>query len=124
MEKHKKLAALALGGLLLTVSTSGVALATLAPAQGSIKITQDNEANYANLASVTLDQAVAQALKAQPGKVIKAGLENENGYLVWGIEVASNNQIHEVKIDAKNAKILKIENDKPDSNKENAEEND
>jgi uncharacterized membrane protein YkoI len=123
MKNTKKLAALALGGLLLTTSAAGIAAAS-GQLNGSIKITQDNEANYANLASVTIDQAVASALKAQPGKVIKAELENENGYLVWGVEVASNNQINEVKVDAQNAKILKIEKDKVDSQKESAEEND
>ncbi len=123
MKNTKKLAALALGGFLLTTSAAGIATATQ-QINGSIKITQDNEANYANLASVSLDQAVASALKAQPGKVIKAGLENEDGFLVWGVEVASNNQIHEVKVDAKNAKVLKIETDQPDSQKEGPEEND
>jgi uncharacterized membrane protein YkoI len=123
MKNTKKLAALALGGLLLTTSAAGIAVAS-GQLNGSIKITQDNEANYATLASVTIDQAVASALKAQPGKVIKAELENENGYLVWGVEVASNNQINEVKVDAQNAKILKIEKDKVDSQKESAEEND
>jgi len=123
MKNTKKLAALALGGLLLTTSAAGIAVAS-GQLNGSIKITQDNEANYATLASVTIDQAVASALKTQPGKVIKAELENENGYLVWGVEVASNNQINEVKVDAQNAKILKIEKDKVDSQKESAEEND
>ncbi|MGE4547449.1 MAG: PepSY domain-containing protein [Desulfurella sp.] len=123
MKNTKKLAALALGGLLLTTSAAGIATAS-GQLNGSIKITHDNEANYADLASVTIDQAVASALKAQPGKVIKAGLENEDGYLVWGVEVASNNQIHEVKIDAKNDKVLKIEKDQADSQKESAEEND
>jgi uncharacterized membrane protein YkoI len=123
MKNTKKLAALALGGLLLTTSAAGIAVES-GQLNGSIKITQDNEANYPTLASVTIDQAVASALKAQPGKVIKAELENENGYLVWGVEVASNNQINEVKVDAQNAKILKIEKDKVDSQKESAEEND
>ncbi|AHF97258.1 peptidase M4 [Desulfurella acetivorans A63] len=123
MKNTKKLAALALGGLLFATSAAGIATAN-SQLNGSIKITQDNEANYANLASVNIDQAVASALKAQPGQVIKAGLENEDGYLVWGVEIASNNQIHEVKVDAKNAKILKIEKDQPDSQKEGTEEND
>ncbi|PMP68566.1 PepSY domain-containing protein [Desulfurella multipotens] len=123
MKNTKKLAALALGGLLLATSAAGIATAS-SQLNGSIKITQDNEANYANLASVNIDQAVASALKAQPGQVIKAGLENEDGYLVWGVEIASNNQIHEVKVDAKNAKILKIEKAQPDSQKEGIEEND
>lgn len=123
MKNTKQLVALALGGLLFTASAAFVATAS-GQLNGSIKVTQDNEANYADISSVTIDQAVSSALKVQPGKVIKAELENEDGYLVWGVEVASNNQINEVKVDAKNAKILKIEKDQLDSQKENAEEND
>lgn len=123
MKNTKKLAVLALGGLLFTTSASGIALASQ-ELQSSVKITHDNEVNYAKLANVTIDRAIASALKVEPGQVIKAELENENGYLVWGVEVASNNQIHEVKVDAKNAKILKIGTDKPDSQKEKTEKND
>ncbi|ADR18057.1 PepSY domain-containing protein [Calditerrivibrio nitroreducens] len=123
MKNRKKLTALALGALLLATSAVGIAAAS-GQLSGSIKITQDNEVDYAKLASVNIDQAVASALKAQPGQVIKAGLENEDGFLVWGVEVALNNQIHEVKIDAKNAKVLKIETDQPDSQKEGSKEKD
>jgi len=123
MKNTKKLAAWALSGLLLSGSIAGIAKATQ-QLNGSIKITNDNEANYANLSKVTLDQAIASALKAQPGKIIKAELENEDGYLVWGVEIASNNQINEVKVDAGNAKVLKIEKDKLDSEKESSEKED
>ncbi len=123
MKNTKKLAAWALSGLLLSGSIAGIAKATQ-QLNGSIKITNDNEANYANLSKVTLDQAIASALKAQPGKIIKAELENEDGYLVWGVEIASNNQINEVKVDAGNAKVLKTEKDKLDSEKDSGEQED
>ncbi|OSS41294.1 hypothetical protein DESAMIL20_847 [Desulfurella amilsii] len=64
MKNTKKLTAL--GGLLLTTSAAGIATASN-QLNGSIKIMHDNEANYADLASLTIDQAVASALKAQPG---------------------------------------------------------
>ncbi len=123
MKNTKKLAALALSGLLLSGSVVGISKATQ-QLNGSTKITNQNEANYANLAKTTLDQAISSALQAQPGKVIKAELENESGYLVWGVEIASNNQIHDVKVDAGNAKVLKIEKDKLDSEKESGEQED
>lgn len=123
MKNTKKFLGLAFGGFLLAGTAAGVVKANQ-QINGGIKITQDNEANYANLSQVNLDQAVAAALKAQPGKVIKAGLENEEVYLVWGVEVASNNQIHEVKVDAKDAKILKIEKDTPDREEKHKQDKD
>jgi hypothetical protein len=45
--------------------------------------------------------------------VLRAELENENGYLVYGIEIAkTDHQIVEVKVDAGDGKILKVENDR------------
>ena len=51
-----------------------------------------------------------------PGKGLKAELENENGYLVYGVEIAeADRQIADVKVDAGNGKVLKIETDQKDN---------
>jgi uncharacterized membrane protein YkoI len=123
MNKTKKFLVLTVGGLLLTSTAIGVAKADQY-VTGSIKITQDNEINYADLSNTTIDQAVSSALAAQPGKVIKAKLEDENGTLVWNVDVVSNNQMYEVKVDAKNAKILSTGTDPIDKQKESVEEKD
>ena len=67
MESLKKLAVLALGVILLTASTVGVANADQ-QVTGSIRITQDNETSYADLSNTTIDQAMSSALAVQPGK--------------------------------------------------------
>jgi hypothetical protein len=83
---------------------------------GSIQVRNVEEAGFVDLANIPIDYAINAALGAVPGKVLKAGLENENGYLVYGVEVAkSDRQIADVKIDAGNGKVLKIETDQKDS---------
>ncbi|AWB10780.1 Peptidase propeptide and YPEB domain-containing protein [Thermodesulfobium acidiphilum] len=123
MNKAKKFAVLALGGILLTTSVAGIATANQY-VTGSIKVTQDNEASYADLSNTTVDQAISSALAAQPGKVIKAKLEDENGTLVWNVDVVSNNQMYEVKVDAKDARVLSTGVDQTDNQKESVEEKD
>jgi uncharacterized membrane protein YkoI len=66
----------------------------------------------AEMAKISLDSAVSEALKAVPGKVLKIELENENGYLVYGVEIAKlDHQVADVKVDAGNGKVLKIDAD-------------
>lgn len=56
-------------------------------------------------------------LNQVPGKVLKAELENENGYLVYGVEIVkADKQIADVKVDAGNGKILKVDVDQKDHN--------
>lgn len=90
---------------------------------GSILIGNDNEARYAELAKISMDSAVKEALNVVSGKVIKVELENENGYLVYGVEIVkADKQIADVKVDAGNGKILKIDLDHKDKNELHEEE--
>jgi uncharacterized membrane protein YkoI len=67
------------------------------------------------MAKVSLDEAVKAALQSVPGKVLKVELEDEDGYLVYGVEIAkADRQIADVKIDAGNGKLLKIDQDRND----------
>lgn len=58
--------------------------------------------------SVTVDDAVAAALKAVPGRVIEAELDDDDSKgLVWEIDVYGSDKVwHDVKVDADNAKVL------------------
>ncbi|WP_406392103.1 PepSY domain-containing protein [Streptomyces sp. NBC_00887] len=58
--------------------------------------------------SVTVDDAVAAALKAVPGRVIEAELEDDDGNgQVWELDVYGSDKVwHDVKVDADNAKVL------------------
>jgi uncharacterized membrane protein YkoI len=101
---------------LLTVG--GVALMSAQPAnqKGSIQINNKDEAQVAGMAKISMDSAMNEALKQVPGKILRVELENENGYLVYGVEIARpDHQIVDVKVDAGNAKILKIDQDSKES---------
>ncbi len=119
----------------MTAVISGVVLAALiavggASAQqtnhtGSIQTKNDDEAGFAGMAKISLDSAINAALQAVPGKVLKAELENENGYLVYGVEIAkADRQIADVKVDAGSGKVLKIEADQKDKEEQGGEDSD
>lgn len=119
----------------MTAVISGVVLAALiavggASAQqtnhtGSIQTKNDDGAGFAGMAKISLDSAINAALQAVPGKVLKAELENENGYLVYGVEIAkADRQIADVKVDAGSGKVLKIETDRKDNEGHEGEDSD
>ncbi len=113
------------GVVLVALIAIGGVSAQQAKNTGSIQVKSEDEAGFAGMAKVSLDSAVSAALKAVPGKVLKAELENENGYLVYGIEIAkADHQIADVKIDAGNGKILKIDTDRNDNEGHEGEDSD
>ncbi len=60
----------------------------------------------AGLAKLTPDQASAAATAAVPGTVNKVQLENENGNVVYGVEITTSAGTADVKIDAGNGSVL------------------
>ena len=82
---------------------------------GTIRLEKQAETDFPALAKLTSDQAVAKALDAVKGKVLKTELENENGFLVYGIEVVTADKaIVDVKVDAGSGKVLAMDRDKAD----------
>lgn len=93
----------------------GGAFAQKAGSVGSILVKGDDEAVLAGMAKIPIDSAVSEALKTVPGKALKAELENEDGYLIYGVEIVkADHQIADVKVDAGNGKVLKIDTDRED----------
>lgn len=74
------------------------------------------------LGQISLEQAKAIALDLADGTVREAFLTTDNGALVYEIEIADGNLETEVKIDAQNGQVLKIENDSIKASQENFEE--
>ena len=64
--------------------------------------------NLAGEATITLEQATAAAVKAQPGKILDQELEHRKGGsgLRYSFDIAVGNVTHEVGIDAKTAAVL------------------
>jgi len=61
-----------------------------------------------DLAKVSLADAISAAQTAFPGMVLDAGLENENGFVVYGVEVIGSSGVRtDVKVDAGNGRVLR-----------------
>lgn len=87
---------------------------------------EDNEANESDaedqaeaaessrlqsLATFTPEQAKSAALAQVPGTVKKVELENEDGNVVYGVEIKTADGERDVKVDAGNGKVLHVEKD-------------
>ena len=82
----------------------------------SIKLPRgvESQAEFAKHAKISQQQAEAAALAVQPGQVVKAKLDNENGYLVWQIDVKHGRGTTEIAVDAGNSKVLAAEAEEDD----------
>lgn len=82
----------------------------------SIKLPRgvESQAEFAKHARVTQQQAEAAALAVMPGQVVKAKLDDEDGYLVWQIDVKHAKGVTEIAVDAGNAKVLAAEAEEDD----------
>jgi uncharacterized membrane protein YkoI len=97
-----------------------------APAENEAVEGQDNEAGESRQLEglAKIDQAAAEkaALDAVPGTVRDAELGNENGFVVWEVEVqASDGTLQEVKVDAGNGQILAQEAEDDEGSEANEE---
>ena len=80
------------------------------PIKGTIAVTEG--ADYAALAKITLEQAKAAALAAVPDATFTEGdLEEEDGFLVYEIELVRDGREVDVLIDAGNASVLEVDHD-------------
>jgi len=78
---------------------------------GSIQIgpnePRPNQAMLAAKARIKPGAAITTARQAMPGKVVRARLDDENGYLIWSVGIVTpNGDQHDLKIDAGNGKLL------------------
>jgi uncharacterized membrane protein YkoI len=113
MKKASIIVGMVMAGL-ITLGGTAISAQKSNPA-GSIQIKNEEEAEFAGMAKISMDSAINAALKEVQGKVLRAELENENGYLVYGIEIVkTDHQIVDVKVDAGDGKILKVDNDQKD----------
>ena len=124
--KRKFVTATTAAAIILSLALVGTSLAKKDEKEitgGSIKLAKHTEAQLPALAQISLSQAIQSATGAIEGQVLQAGLENENGFLVYAIEVASQDKtVTEVIVDAGNGKVLATYLDKSDH--ENEDEQD
>jgi uncharacterized membrane protein YkoI len=106
-------------GAAIAISTSAVLRAEDAeetPIQGTIRVsnTQDREVVLVESAKISIEQAVKAAVSRDNGAVQRVELENEDGFLVYNVELLSaDKKLHEVKVDAGNGNILRVDYRRP-----------
>jgi hypothetical protein len=81
------------------------------PTHGSIRVADDEPASkLTNLAKHSQAEAEKAAISKMPGKIIETELDEENGFLVWHVEVlAKDGTSSEVAVDAGNGEVLAID---------------
>lgn len=72
-------------------------------------------------ATITPDQAKQAALAAVPGTAGEVELDNENGSVVYSVEITANGTTTDVTVDAGNGKVLAQETENDDNEKDEAE---
>jgi uncharacterized membrane protein YkoI len=81
--------------------------------KGSISTDNLKKKQFAQAAKISLKEAIDVALEKQKGKAISAELENEDGFLVYDISVATaDGKEIDVYVDAGNKAILGMHEDK------------
>ena len=93
---------------------------------GTIQLPNEGnqEAAQANLATIPVQTAINTAVSSQGGTVLRAELQNEDGFLVYNVEIVvpGDKRVHEVKVDAGGTgKILRIDVGSTDRETENEE---
>ena len=77
---------------------------------GTIRTDEQSEAEFPSMG-----EAVQKAQASVQGQILKTELDNENGFLVFGVEVVTADKaIVDVKINAGSGKILSMDKDKAD----------
>ena len=80
---------------------------------GTIQVGNHMESEFPDLAKIDPYEAVKTALKKVEGKLLKVELENENGFLVYGVEVVNKEKsIIDVKVDAGSGTVLVLDQDR------------
>ncbi|MCG6863206.1 MAG: PepSY domain-containing protein [Chromatiaceae bacterium] len=80
---------------------------------GSVQVKDDSETALLARAKITSGEAARIAEKALPGKAVETRLDEENGYLVWEVEIAGDQgQETQLKIDAGDGRLLAVEADR------------
>jgi len=92
---------------------------------GTIRLENQVEAEFPAITGITLDQATKKALNAVQGQVLRTELEDENGFLVYGVEVVTADKtIVDVKVDAGSGNVLAMDRDQADEEEHESGEHD
>jgi hypothetical protein len=103
---------------IVTIIAVGIVLALGTPAwsdKGKKEKEDENIAEMAKEAKVTVDQAIKTATEKVPGTVVEAELEKKHDKTVWEVEVlGADGNVTEVHIDAATGAVIDTEVKKKD----------
>lgn len=119
------LAAAIVGGGVAGSLLNTSAFATSNDSNGNkVEVTDKQEQQQlAKEATITKDEAISAALKEVAGKAVDTELEDEDGTVVYGVEVTDEQgKKQDVKVDAKTGKVLKVEADDEEENEKGEKE--
>ena len=108
-KKMKKLTIWALIGALVLVISCVTVLAV--DDASRIFIGDDEESDHTGDAVITAEEAKSRAEEHTGGTALSVELENEDGYLVYGVIIETDSGRYDVKVDAGNGSVLKVEDD-------------
>ncbi len=123
--KQQIIKTLLIAGLITsTAGTWAKAEENEAKAKGSIGSKGVPQAEFPKLAKISVEKATSIAKDKVPGSVLSVGLENEDGFLVYAVNITDQKSVHhEIIVDAGNGKILaEMKKDHSSKEKEDEEE--
>ncbi|MUV37006.1 uncharacterized protein JNUCC1_00812 [Lentibacillus sp. JNUCC-1] len=86
---------------------------------------QEEQAQLKKEAELTSEESETIALKEVKGDVIENELDDENGTVVYSLEIRDDQGVeHEVEVDAKTGDVLKVEKDDDDDDEDTDDDND
>lgn len=82
---------------------------------------KENDALRLKKVKVSMKQAVAEATKARHGDVTKVELEDDDGRIVWNIEIVASkdSKVYDTTIDAISGQLISSKLDREDHEKSN-----
>jgi uncharacterized membrane protein YkoI len=93
------------------ILTTLAALAVAAIGSAYAAKSEGNDAATLAQTKISLTQAISAAEQHTNGKAVRAELEDENGTIVYGVEVLSGTKAMDVKVDVRDGKILSSQAD-------------
>jgi uncharacterized membrane protein YkoI len=80
---------------------------------GTIAVSKKDKKKYPDLAKISFQQVLEKITKDHPGKIVEVALEEEDGYLVYEVELISPEKTKkEIILDAGNGEVLHVKNKK------------
>ena len=92
-----------------TLAAATLGAAALASAQAS---EDERDGALLSQAKIGIAQAIAAAEQHAKGRALRAELENENGVAVYGVEVLDGAKAMDVKVDARDGKVLGMQEER------------